>query len=61
MAGISDCESMKQDIYGSVEIIRQVDDDSFEKVILAYKSKAKEIKGMNYLVQQSIDLPRIVG
>ena len=35
--------------------------DSYEQVIIAYKSKAKEIKSTNYLVEQSIDLPRIVG
>lgn len=61
MTGISDCEVMKQDIYDSVEIIRQVDDNSFEKVIFAYKTKADEMRNMNYLVQPSIDLPRIIG
>lgn len=59
--GISDCETMKDDIYESIEVIRQVDDQSFDKVILAYKNKARQIKNMNYLVEQSIELPRIVG
>lgn len=59
--GISDCETMKDDIYESIEVIRQVDDQSFDKVILAYKNKARQIKSMNYLVEQSIELPRIVG
>lgn len=61
MTGITDCESMKDDIYESIEVIKQVDDDSFDKVIVAYKSKAREIKTMNYLVEQSIDLPKIIG
>ena len=30
-------------------------------MIIAYKSKAREIRSMSYLVEQSIDLPKIVG
>lgn len=52
---------MKEDIYESVQIIRQVDNPAFERVISAYKTKARDIKGTARPIEKNENLPRIVG
>lgn len=52
---MDDCTMMSDDIFSSIEVIKQVDDKTFKKVMETYKSKCK-----NYVDLISKQLPSLL-